>query len=77
LALDFQCILLFSTIEPVDDKGLRRSHRMQGIPPEGYQPLPPNPPKENYHREVENQSDAGSVIAPLLDNSEGALIWCR
>jgi hypothetical protein len=47
---------------------------MQGLPPEGYQPLPPNPPEDNYRREVENQSDAGSVIAPLLDNSEGALV---
>jgi hypothetical protein len=47
---------------------------MQGMPPEGYQPLPPNPPEDNYRREVENQSDAGSVIAPPLDNSEGALV---
>jgi hypothetical protein len=47
---------------------------MQGIPPEGYQPLPPNPPEDNYRREVENQSDAGSVISPPLDNSEGALV---
>jgi hypothetical protein len=43
------------------------------MPPEGYQPLPPNPPEDNYRRQVENQSDVGSVIAPLLDNSEGAL----
>jgi hypothetical protein len=47
---------------------------MQGLPPEGYQPLPPNPPEDNYHGEVENQSDAGSVISPSLDNSEGALV---
>jgi hypothetical protein len=47
---------------------------MQGLPPEGYQPLTPNPPEDNYRREVENQSDAGSVIAPLLDNSEGSLV---
>jgi hypothetical protein len=47
---------------------------MQGIHPEGYQPLPPNPPKYNYHGEVENQYDVGSVVAPLLDNQEGALV---
>jgi hypothetical protein len=74
LALVFQCVLLFSTIDPIDDKGLRRSHKIQGLPPKGYQPLPPNPPEDNYHREVENQSDAGIVIAPSLDNSEGALV---
>jgi hypothetical protein len=44
------------------------------MPPEGYQPLPPNPPKDNYHREVKNQFDIGSVIALPLDNSEGALV---
>jgi hypothetical protein len=74
LALDFQYILLFSTIEHVDNKGLHRSRRMQGLTPEGYQPLPPNPLEDNYCREVENQFDAGSVISPLLDNSEGALV---
>jgi hypothetical protein len=47
---------------------------MQGFPPEGYQPLPPNPPKDNYHREVENQSDTGSVVAPSLENQEAALV---
>ena len=47
---------------------------MQGLPPEGYQPLPSNPPEDNYRREVENQSDTGSVIAPPLNNSEGALV---
>ena len=47
---------------------------MQGLPPEGYQPLPPNPLEDNYHREVENQSNAGSAIAPPLDNSEGTLV---
>jgi hypothetical protein len=47
---------------------------MQGLPLEGYQPLPPNSPEDNYHREVENQSDARSVIAPPLDNLEGALV---
>jgi hypothetical protein len=47
---------------------------MQGLPPEGHQPLPPNPPEDNYHGEVENQSNVGSVIAPPLDKSEGALV---
>jgi hypothetical protein len=46
---------------------------MQGLALEGYQPLPPNPPEDNYHREVENPSDAGSAIAPPLDNPEDAL----
>jgi hypothetical protein len=66
--------VLFSKIEPVDDKGLRRSRRMQGLPLEVYQPLPPNPPEDNYHGEVVNQSDVGSVIAPSLDHSEGVSI---
>jgi hypothetical protein len=74
LALDFQHILLFSKIEPVDDKGIRRSRRMQGLPPEGYQPLPPNPPEYNYHGEVENQSDTGSVVTPPLEKPEGTLV---
>jgi hypothetical protein len=47
---------------------------MQVFPLEGYQPVPPNPPEDNYCGEVENQSDAGSVIAPPLDNSEGTLV---
>jgi hypothetical protein len=47
---------------------------MQGLPPEGYQTLPLNPPEDNYHGEVENQSDIGSVVTPLLDNQEGALV---
>jgi hypothetical protein len=47
---------------------------MQGFPPEGYQPLPPNPPEDNYCGEVENQSDVGSVVTPLLDNSKGTLV---
>ena len=74
MALDFQCVFLSSTIEPIDDKGLHRSRRLQGLPLEGYQPLPPNPPEDNYHREVEYQSDAGNVIAPPLDNSEGSFV---
>jgi hypothetical protein len=67
-------VFLLSKIEPKDDKGLHRSHRMQGIPPEGYQPLPPNPPEDNYRGEVENQFDTGSVISPPLDNLEGTLV---
>ena len=47
---------------------------MQEIPLEGYQPLPPNPPKDNYRGEVENQSDARSVVAPLLENQEFSLV---
>jgi hypothetical protein len=41
---------------------------------EGYQPLPPNSPEDTYRGEVENQSDAGSVATPLLENSERALV---
>jgi hypothetical protein len=67
-------VLLFSKIESVDNKGLRRSRRMQGFPLEGYQPLLPNPPEDNYHGEVENQSDARSVVTPPLDNPEGSLV---
>jgi hypothetical protein len=44
------------------------------MPPKGYQPLPPNPPEDNYRGEVENQYDAGGVVAPPLYNSEGALV---
>jgi hypothetical protein len=47
---------------------------MQGMPLEGYQPLPPNPLEDNYRREVENQSDAESAIAPPLDNLEDTLV---
>jgi hypothetical protein len=47
---------------------------MQGLPLEGYQPLPPNPLEDNYHGEVENQSDYGSVVTPLLENQEGSLV---
>jgi hypothetical protein len=61
-------------IETVDDKGLRRSRRMQGFPPEGYEPLPPNSPEDIYREEVENHSDVGSVATPLLANPERALV---
>jgi hypothetical protein len=44
------------------------------MPPEGYQPLPRNPIEDNYRGEVENQCDVGSVVAPTLDNSKGALV---
>lgn len=50
---------------------------MQGLPPEGYQPLPPNPPEDKYCGEVENQSNVGSVVAPPLDNSEGTLVTTK
>jgi hypothetical protein len=77
LTLDFKGVLLFSKIDPTDDKGLHQSRKMQGMPLEGYQPLPPNPPEDNYHGKVENQFDAGSVVAPPLDNSEGALVMVQ
>jgi hypothetical protein len=67
-------VLLFSKIEPIENKGLHRSHRIQGIPSEGYRPLPPNPLEENYRGEVENQSDTGSVVGPSLENQEGTLV---
>ena len=44
------------------------------MPLEGYQPLPPNPPEDNYRREVENQCDVGTAIASPFDSSEGALV---
>ena len=44
------------------------------MPPEGYQPLPPNPSEDDHRREVENPSDAESVISPPLDNPEDALV---
>jgi hypothetical protein len=47
---------------------------MQGLPPEGYQPLPPNPPEDNYRGELENQSDTWSVVSLPLDNSKGVLV---
>jgi hypothetical protein len=48
---------------------------MQGLTlEEGYQPLPPNSLEDNYHGEVENQSDVGSISTPLLDNLERALV---
>jgi hypothetical protein len=58
----------------VADKGLRRSRRMQGFPPEGYKPIPPNSPEDTYHEEVENYSDVGSVATPLIENPEGAIV---
>jgi hypothetical protein len=56
------------------DKGLYRSCRMQGFPPEGYEPIPPNSPEDTYREEVENYSEAGSVATPLIENPEGALV---
>jgi hypothetical protein len=47
---------------------------MQGLPLEGYEPLPPNSPEDIYREEVENLSDAGSAATPLLENPESALV---
>jgi hypothetical protein len=47
---------------------------MQGIPPEGYEPLPPKSPKDTYREEVETHSDVGSDVTPLLTNPERALV---
>jgi hypothetical protein len=61
----------------VADKGLHRSHRMQGFPPEGYKPLPPNSPEDTFHGEVveeENYSDTGSVATPLIEHPEGEIV---
>jgi hypothetical protein len=58
----------------VADKGLRRSRRMQGLNPEGYEPLPPNSPEDTYREEVKNHSDVGSVATPLLENPERDLV---
>jgi hypothetical protein len=66
--------LIVFKIETIDNKGLRRSRRMQGIPLEGYKPLPPNSPEYFYREEVENHSDAGSAATPLLENIERALV---
>jgi hypothetical protein len=54
----------------VADKGICISHKMQGFPPEGYEPLPPNSPEDTYHEEFENHSDARSVSTPLLETPE-------
>ena len=47
---------------------------MQGLSPEGYEPLPPNSSKEIYREEVENCSDAGSTTTPLLENTKITLV---
>jgi hypothetical protein len=47
---------------------------MKGLPLEGYEPLPPNSPKDIYREEVENCSDAGSTTTHLLANPESALV---
>jgi hypothetical protein len=47
---------------------------MQGFPPEGYEPLPPNSPEYFYCEEVENRSDAESASILLLANPERALV---
>jgi hypothetical protein len=66
--------LFYFKIETLDDKGLHRARRMQGFPPEGYKPLPPNSPKDTYREEVENHSDTGSVSTPVVQNPERALV---
>jgi hypothetical protein len=58
----------------VADKGIQRSRRMQGFPPKGYEPLPPNSPEDIYQEEVENHSEAGSVATPFLENTERDLV---
>ena len=55
-------------------KGIHTSRRMQGFPPEGYEPLPPNSLEDTYREEVENHLDLGSVATPLLANPERALV---
>jgi hypothetical protein len=62
------CLFSFFSfkIDILYNKGFRRSHRMQGFPPEGYKPLPPNSPKDTYREEVENHSYVGSDANPLL-----------
>jgi hypothetical protein len=47
---------------------------MQGFPPEGYEPIPPNSPEDTYCEEVENYSDTGSVATPLIEHPEGAIV---
>jgi hypothetical protein len=47
---------------------------MQGLPPEGYRPLPPNSTKDIYFEEVENCSNTGSIASPLFKNLESALV---
>jgi hypothetical protein len=66
--------LVVLKIGTVADKGLHRSRRMQGFPPEGYKPIPPNSPEDTYHEEVENYSDVGSVATPLIENPERDLV---
>jgi hypothetical protein len=47
---------------------------MQGFPPEGYKPIPPNSLEDTYREEVENYSDAGSAATPLIENPERDLV---
>jgi hypothetical protein len=58
------------------DDGLHRSHRMQGFPPEYYQPIPPHSPEDTSRGDIvdeENYSDTGSVATPLIEHSEGVI----
>jgi hypothetical protein len=61
-------------IGTVVNKFIHRSRRMQGFTLEGYEPLPPNSPKDTYHEEVENHSNVGSVATPLLANPKRDLV---
>jgi hypothetical protein len=64
----------------VADKGLHRSRRMKGFPLEGYEPLPPNSPKDTFCGEVfeeENYSDTRSVVIPLIEHPEGTIVTVR
>jgi hypothetical protein len=47
---------------------------MKGIPPECYEPLPPNSLDDTYCEEVETHSNDGSVATPLLINPERVLV---
>ena len=47
---------------------------MQGLPPEGYEPLPPTSLEDTYREEVENHLDTGSVATPFLENPKRDLV---
>jgi hypothetical protein len=66
----------FSTLSTVVVDDLRRSCRMQGLPPEYYQPIPPHSPKDTSRGDIvdeENYFDTGSVATPLIKHSEGVI----
>jgi hypothetical protein len=50
---------------------------MQGLPQEGYEPLPPNSHEDNFCGEVveeENYSDTGSIGTPLIEHLKGSIL---